>query len=114
VSGLVDVLVVFFLRAEDGIRDKLVTGVQTCALPICSSPRTKPRDLQRRISTLLLILRGALKRPAPRRRARRGPGTARRAAHLHEPPSPRSRRARTGVPRPRLGRWTWSGRIPSR
>src|SRR5205823_12050185 len=22
--------------AEDGIRDKLVTGVQTCALPICS------------------------------------------------------------------------------
>src|SRR5229473_7403703 len=24
----------FFLQAEDGIRDKLVTGVQTCALPI--------------------------------------------------------------------------------
>src|SRR5205823_8815953 len=22
-------------QAEDGIRDKLVTGVQTCALPIC-------------------------------------------------------------------------------
>src|SRR2546425_6705482 len=28
--------VVFFFQAEDGIRDKLVTGVQTCALPICS------------------------------------------------------------------------------
>src|SRR5205823_7169425 len=27
---------VFFYQAEDGIRDKLVTGVQTCALPICS------------------------------------------------------------------------------
>src|SRR5229473_7579905 len=27
----------FFFQAEDGIRDKLVTGVQTCALPI--SPR---------------------------------------------------------------------------
>src|SRR5687767_3421227 len=31
----------FFFQAEDGIRDKLVTGVQTCALPIsfiqCSS-----------------------------------------------------------------------------
>src|SRR5687767_15624652 len=26
----------FFFQAEDGIRDKLVTGVQTCALPICS------------------------------------------------------------------------------
>src|SRR5205823_8741727 len=25
---------VFFFQAEDGIRDKLVTGVQTCALPI--------------------------------------------------------------------------------
>src|SRR5438105_11692505 len=26
----------FFFQAEDGIRDPLVTGVQTCALPICS------------------------------------------------------------------------------
>src|SRR2546430_12532561 len=26
---------VFFLQAEDGIRDLTVTGVQTCALPIC-------------------------------------------------------------------------------
>src|SRR6266404_8266022 len=26
----------FFFQAEDGIRDKLVTGVQTCALPICT------------------------------------------------------------------------------
>src|SRR5205823_11251298 len=30
---------VFFFQAEDGIRDKLVTGVQTCALPICAPPR---------------------------------------------------------------------------
>src|SRR5690606_39286028 len=30
--------VVFFFQAEDGIRDFHVTGVQTCALPICSSP----------------------------------------------------------------------------
>src|SRR5205823_11038973 len=28
----------FFFQAEDGIRDKLVTGVQTCALPICHHP----------------------------------------------------------------------------
>src|SRR5437870_12349215 len=26
----------FFFQAEDGIRDGHVTGVQTCALPICS------------------------------------------------------------------------------
>src|SRR6266404_7693743 len=28
----------FFFQAEDGIRDKLVTGVQTCALPIFRIP----------------------------------------------------------------------------
>src|SRR5205823_11423434 len=33
---------IFFLQAEDGIRVKLVTGVQTCALPI--SPTTVPPD----------------------------------------------------------------------
>src|SRR5258708_6958210 len=27
----------FFFQAEDGIRDDLVTGVQTCALPIAGS-----------------------------------------------------------------------------
>src|SRR2546425_4053783 len=31
--------VFFFFQAEDGIRDKLVTGVQTCALPISRSTR---------------------------------------------------------------------------
>src|SRR5687767_15179562 len=36
----------FFFQAEDGIRDKLVTGVQTCALPISAGrpcARTSPR-----------------------------------------------------------------------
>src|SRR2546421_4435487 len=34
---LLEVLLVifFFFQAEDGIRDLIVTGVQTCALPIC-------------------------------------------------------------------------------
>src|SRR2546426_6006845 len=31
-------LLFFFFQAEDGIRDYKVTGVQTCALPICASP----------------------------------------------------------------------------
>src|SRR2546421_4210403 len=30
--------VFFFFQAEDGIRDLIVTGVQTCALPICVLP----------------------------------------------------------------------------
>src|SRR5439155_12984980 len=29
-------LYLFFFQAEDGIRDGHVTGVQTCALPICT------------------------------------------------------------------------------
>src|SRR2546422_5454012 len=29
-------ILIFFFQAEDGIRDVAVTGVQTCALPICS------------------------------------------------------------------------------
>src|SRR5699024_11863998 len=28
-------VICFFFQAEDGIRDRNVTGVQTCALPIC-------------------------------------------------------------------------------
>src|SRR2546430_13110639 len=31
----------FFFQAEDGIRDLTVTGVQTCALPICAVPRSR-------------------------------------------------------------------------
>src|SRR5438876_7631139 len=39
----------FFFQAEDGIRDGRVTGVQTCALPICRLTRSwvpeSPSDL---------------------------------------------------------------------
>src|SRR2546426_3720917 len=31
----------FFFQAEDGIRDYKVTGVQTCALPICKGRTVK-------------------------------------------------------------------------
>src|SRR6201989_1387652 len=33
---------VFFFKAEDGIRDLYVTGVQTCALPICEPSLSEP------------------------------------------------------------------------
>src|SRR5205823_10304359 len=39
--------VFFFFQAEDGIRDKLVTGVQTCALPISS--KEEPPGSSRRL-----------------------------------------------------------------
>src|SRR3989441_2890327 len=54
----------FIFQAEDGIRDKLVTGVQTCALPICvvagcASAAPEPAEIGgRRAEGLLQKLRG--------------------------------------------------------
>src|SRR5258708_12823746 len=45
------IVVLFFFQAEDGIRDDLVTGVQTCALPI-SRITTTLRSLTRTPTTL--------------------------------------------------------------
>src|SRR5205823_7541689 len=45
----------FFFQAEDGIRDKLVTGVQTCALPIFSLPREAHASSAARISAMSRI-----------------------------------------------------------
>src|SRR5690349_23752467 len=39
--------VFFFFQAEDGIRDLYVTGVQTCALPICRAPSGRDREFVR-------------------------------------------------------------------
>src|SRR5699024_12172160 len=50
-SLLVFVLSTFFSQAEDGIRDRNVTGVQTCALPICVEQITD-REVQLRDPTL--------------------------------------------------------------
>src|SRR3989442_15590457 len=38
--------VYFFFQAEDGIRDADVTGVQTCALPICFHRRRRRRGVR--------------------------------------------------------------------
>src|SRR5688572_24753398 len=38
--------VYFFFQAEDGIRDLTVTGVQTCALPICILARRWRSDTE--------------------------------------------------------------------
>src|SRR5438105_12166267 len=49
----------FFFQAEDGIRDPLVTGVQTCALPIFirvtgSCIRSTVKNLMQRLTHQLL------------------------------------------------------------
>src|SRR3712207_8148633 len=36
-----NIIFFFFFQAEDGIRDIGVTGVQTCALPICAATASR-------------------------------------------------------------------------
>src|SRR5258708_31063458 len=79
----------FFFQAEDGIRDDLVTGVQTCALPIWKLPVQLP----------LLRTADAVER-APE--DGRDPGVGCVAEHPAEPPSfdlPRDLRAELEVDR---------------
>src|SRR5258708_25993437 len=57
-----ETILVFFFQAEDGIRDDLVTGVQTCALPISLCARD----------------RATVRRDRPRARARSGTRQRRR------------------------------------
>src|SRR6266702_3394707 len=46
----------FFFQAEDGIRDCHVTGVQTCALPICSpTPPALIKDIRRLLPKAKLL-----------------------------------------------------------
>src|SRR5687767_15470877 len=49
-------LVCFFFQAEDGIRDKLVTGVQTCALPIFRGLRRHATGCAPRNAALMKLL----------------------------------------------------------
>ena len=42
----------FFFQAEDGIRDRLVTGVQTCALPIYDDHVKEVERLQKELDEL--------------------------------------------------------------
>src|SRR2546425_6455920 len=47
--------VFFFFQAEDGIRDKLVTGVQTCALPIYEGKEVPLKIDDRRLQGSLVL-----------------------------------------------------------
>src|SRR5258708_25813005 len=77
----------FFFQAEDGIRDDLVTGVQTCALPISDDGRPRPH---RALGGQRLL---RLERPRRGRRAQTGFEPARQAARI---PAERNRPAPAG------------------
>src|SRR5258708_10735144 len=76
----------FFFQAEDGIRDDLVTGVQTCALPIClrlalwlpgpGSPQRVPA--KRSTGAWPRCVRGRCSRSAPGDQTARGRSEERR------------------------------------
>src|SRR2546425_10843467 len=94
----------FFFQAEDGIRDKLVTGVQTCALPIYLGwPAREPLGT---VASVQLAVRA----PAPRRATRHGVSSTSvrpRAACI-------SRRVWRALPRRRRCRRCASARAPRR
>src|SRR2546425_7335379 len=64
---MIVVIFFFFFQAEDGIRDKLVTGVQTCALPISfeKSPASRQSNSVSAASMPDLIARWMPLRRAP-------------------------------------------------
>src|SRR5437868_12199515 len=59
-SNIRNLVHIFFFQAEDGIRDRNVTGVQTCALPIlrvtCHCPDPSPASVTRTRSALSCAL----------------------------------------------------------
>src|SRR5207249_8686308 len=80
----------FFFQAEDGIRDRNVTGVQTCALPISRGVREGPeRHLDRTVATQVAspVESEPTSTPASFRIRREHP-----RAGLHPPPWPRGTR----------------------
>src|SRR5438067_5664299 len=65
----------FFFQAEDGIRDRNVTGVQTCALPICDPPVRRGAAADGRVAAEVQAdLERAAAEPGPGPPAGRGQG----------------------------------------
>src|SRR5207244_10436143 len=100
----------FFFQAEDGIRDDLVTGVQTCALPICRGLRRLPdraRDAVRHRDPRGRLAVDALPRLLPR--GEEGHASA-GLAHPLDVPQGRSEERRVGKEWRRRGWLTVEGR----
>src|SRR5436305_7185898 len=98
----------FFFQAEDGIRDADVTGVQTCALPICGQGVGLVRELARRMD------RG--RRPDRGVAARRGSGLAGQldrggaARSRHRAPAARRSEERRVGEEGRMWWWAWGSK----
>src|SRR5699024_11473734 len=62
----------FFFQAEDGIRDRNVTGVQTCALPIsdCVTQMLRSLGARNRVEAALLAYRSEERRVGKECRSR--------------------------------------------
>src|SRR5687767_15761615 len=74
-------LYVFFFQAEDGIQDKLVTGVQTCPLPILEArARARASTPSRSLRNSSRADRPRWPRPASRSRCCRARRTTRRGS----------------------------------
>src|SRR5207248_5924715 len=91
----------FFFQAEDGIRDRTVTGVQTCALPISS--RRTARSVRRASST-------SRTERAPRLKANSDASALRLAAPRSEP-SKRSTRSAAAFRSLEIGRASCRERV---
>src|SRR5205823_10772513 len=88
----------FFFQAEDGIRDKLVTGVQTCALPIFILQKLA-LALKKNHPECYLIVLLIDERPeevTDMHRTVAGPGAEVVASTFDEPASERSEERRVG------------------
>src|SRR5207249_8021077 len=97
----------FFFQAEDGIRDRNVTGVQTCALPISgfSATGTPSRAASRRTAFLSGIApRGNKENEScPRVVAKRNQLWSRAGSRARCNSGPRSEERRVG----KECRWRW-------
>src|SRR5207248_4217119 len=99
----------FFFQAEDGIRDRTVTGVQTCALPISeqlyvirgSRPQSRARAVQERQRG------GGVRGPAALLGRFRARGRLSGAEWLHGSSQQHHRSEERRVGKEGISRWAW-------
>src|SRR5205823_12204684 len=99
-------------QAEDGIRDKLVTGVQTCALPISPAPAAGEAGRSKATQQSPEALQyGAKSAPAPPGAGSQGaaaptaPKVMADAGRTEVPPAARSEERRVGKEGRSRGAW---------
>src|SRR5256885_8405625 len=85
---------VFFFQAEDGIRDYKVTGVQTCALPICPAAYATRQQWQHWIAQALAFNPHAKATPPKKRKPQASEPAPADAKTPPAPPAPAGRRTR--------------------